>query len=690
MRRWALVIVAAFAAIPTPSLSWFDGLPIDRPLELLTFVLIVVLIASRRARRAAFHPLGAAGARAVALAAVAGATIKILLIAHGAQAGFIACYHGGITPASTRCDRSFDNPFDRFSATRIDPHIEFGGRDWRLGLLNSLRFNAIRRDDALLPPVPFSVEWTSVATSPSEQPLRLAYRGEASVAINGHVEAFPADYSTTGAFAAVTLPEGRHRVVIAYRFAPPNAPTAHPTITSAVMHLEAGTGVRWGTADRRDVVGGWAIDVLAVVVLGLLVAGIVAHAPRHAAMVGCVVGGALLVSVAPIPPFGRDKLLELLIIAGCLFWVWAEKAAIPLAIVALALLCVLRVGTGTGPAPGVADYRLRLDDGLMYESFAHTILDDRSPQGGENVFTVQIFFRYIRFAERMLFGEGDWLLVAAVLTALNVSYSWLARRVRRLAVGHGPTLLFLTATVLWMMNGASGSIEAPMSEYPTWMLVPVIGGLLFLGDGVKDWVVGGALIGLAALTRFNQLPAYAVLLLVFGLAPSAFRQPGWRDIASTVAVAAVLTFGLPLVHNYWYGHSLTILPTNRYSTEVIDLPLGSFFSTDHARVWALLLRKVEHLAHINADQASSWFVPLHLAQLGILFVAMSVWRGRLRLLPGHAWLFAAPAVALGIHLFYVVFVYYPRHIMFGYLLGGVVALVVIAEDGVIRGRPVER
>jgi hypothetical protein len=50
----------------------------------------------------------------------------------------------------------------------------------------------------------------------------------------------------------------------------------------------------------------------------------------------------------------------------------------------------------------------------------------------------------------------------------------------------------------------------------------------------------------------------------------------------------------------------------------------------------------------------------------------------------HGWLFVAPLAALAVHVFYVVHFYYPRHIVFGHLLGGCVVLVLLAEDGARR------
>jgi hypothetical protein len=687
MPWWAWALVALFAAIPTPTLALFDGLPVDRPLEFIVFVLLAALIASPTARDAAFGAFGAAGRRAIAGGAAAGIAVKLLLVVHGGHSGFIACYHGGIAPAAVVCDRSFDNPFDRFAATRVDPRIQFDGPGWRLGLLNALRFDALRRDDAYQPPVPFSVLWESVSTAPAAARVRLRYRGEAAIDVDGNVAAFPADYSPSGADRNVELPAGRHRVVTSYRFAPPEAPPSPVSITSALMRLDSPPAIRWGTASRLDLAGGWIVDLLALITCGTMIGGLARKSPRDAAEAAALVVVALLLSVAPIGAFGRDKAIELLIVAGCVMWIWRKRGATSLAALALAALCMLRVWSGTGPAPGTAEYRLQGNDGLTYESFAHDILDERSPQGGERVFSLQILFRYIRFAERMLFGEGDWLLLAAVLTAVNASYTWLGRRAALMASRYRATLLVVTAIMLWMMNGASGAIEAPMSEYPTWLLLPLSMGLLFLGRTRREWIAGAALMGLAALTRLNQLPAYVCLLFVFALAPAhAFSRPRWSDVLSCAAALCVVSLGLPMAHNYWYGHSLTWLPTNRYSTLVIDLPPAAFFSGNQRAVWTMFAWKMEHLTHLGAEYATSWFVPLHLLQLALLSVAIAAARGRVCVARGHAWLAAAPVVALGVHLFYVVHFYYPRHIMFGYLLGGVVALVWIAEDGLAVSR----
>ena len=104
-----------------------------------------------------------------------------------------------------------------------------------------------------------------------------------------------------------------------------------------------------------------------------------------------------------------------------------------------------------------------------------------------------------------------------------------------------------------------------------------------------------------------------------------------------------------------------------------------------ADVLSKLIFKLRYLTHIGTEGS---FAALRPIQLAFPLVAVALWRHRLRVVPGHQWLLAAPLAALGVHVFYVVDFYYPRHIVFGYLLAGLVTLVMLAEDGLLRGRSV--
>jgi len=180
-----------------------------------------------------------------------------------------------------------------------------------------------------------------------------------------------------------------------------------------------------------------------------------------------------------------------------------------------------------------------------------------------------------------------------------------------------------------------------------------------------------------------------MLLLVFAAARGgAIPRPSAGTAAACVALAAALIVVLPLAHNYYYGHALIVLPYNRYSHDVIDLPLASLLHLGSASVRQTLLLKVGQVLHIGV---STVFLPLHLLQAAFVATVIAMWRGILRPTPWHAALLLAPLLALAVHVVYVVHFYYPRHIVFGHLLAGVVILVLLAEDGANRrAEPADR
>ena len=677
----ALLAAAVFAVLPSASASRFNGLPVDNIPE---FVLLLALVAAG-ANAALRRALGSGGRTALAAAAACGIAAKATMIVSGAYAGFLACYHGGTSTSAGGCDPSFDNLWRRFAVTRVDSRLDFDGARWRLGILNDLRFDAERDDDGLLPPVPFRAEWTTVANAPAPDVITLSYTGRVAVVVDGVRAGSPASYGATAAVLRHDLPAGRHDVRIEYEFAPPRDARSPQAV--ARLHVSTRGEVRWGSLNARDALLTRAIDALGFTVLAILFAAIAASSASSVVVAGAVVASALLLVLVPGGAYLHDKIIEVVVIAACCAWVATGRPAIPAAFVALGVLCLIRTMAGVAPAPGASTYRLRLNDGLSYETFARDILVRASLRAGEDVFSIQQLFRYVRFLERALFGESEWLIVATAMTIFNAAYSWLARKARQLAPRRAPAIVAMLAVLLVVVNGLSGSVDAPMSEYPTWQLAPLICGLLFLGRTRLEWFAGAILVAVATLTRFNQLPAYAMLLVVFAAARGgAITRPGLGTAAACVMLAAALTVALPLAHNYYYGRALIVLPYNRYSHEVIDLPVTSLVHLGSPSVRHTLLLKVGQVLHVGV---ATVFLPLHLVQLAFVATAIALWRGTLRPTRWHAALLAAPLLALGVHLVYVVHFYYPRHIVFGHLLAGVVVLILLAEDGANRGIPVK-
>jgi len=502
-----LVLTACFFAIPTTSLASFDGLPFDTiPKFAVCFLLLTLFAPSVRRQAFASKRIAAA----VAIAATLGIGMKLVLVGRGAYQGFLACYQVGSTPTAT-CDRSFDNIFGQHGVTRVDETIDFDGTRWRLGAVNSRRFDAQRRDH-VTPPVQFAARWTSVAVVPSQSRLSVTYTGSGRIQVDDVASELPASSGGAPRSAEVSLAAGTHRVVVEYRFIP-TAADVHGR--GAVLTLASADGVRWGVATSIDRALGVAIDASALAVVLLLVFAIGRADPRSLLTALLAIAAAGVFVLVPLSPRVHDKGLELFLIAGCVSWIWRSRPATSIAIVTLAVICVFRVGWGVGPRPATTEYRLVSDDMLTYESEARDMLQRGSLRAGEDVYYMQILFRYIRFVERALFGESELFIVAAALAALNITYSWLARRVRTIAPQHTLVVLALSVLLLWIVNGLFGAVTAPLSEYPTWILIPVSVGLLFLTESALAWNIAAALMAVGTLDRFNQAPAYAVLIAVF-------------------------------------------------------------------------------------------------------------------------------------------------------------------------------
>ena len=134
MASWVLALLGAALLLPSSNLQTFDGLPLSTFPEFALLGLFVPLVASRGLRRlyARFvrrlGPLVARGGL-VAVMLVLGA--KLMLLASGSHTGFVACYRTPLAPPpGGECERSFENPFVRFGATRIDRYVDFRPDTW--------------------------------------------------------------------------------------------------------------------------------------------------------------------------------------------------------------------------------------------------------------------------------------------------------------------------------------------------------------------------------------------------------------------------------------------------------------------------------------------------------------------------------------------------------------------------------
>jgi len=342
------------------------------------------------------------------------------------------------------------------------------------------------------------------------------------------------------------------------------------------------------------------------------------------------------------------------------------------------------------PRLGTVVYRRAGEDWLTYESHARAILESRSLEGGESVFYMQPLFRYIRFAEHLLFGDGDPLINVLAATALYWSILWAASSLigmRR--IGRARATLAAIAAALMLALAASHvvglMIEFSLSEHATWILTAA-GCALLASSRSPRWAAGAALIGAALITRPNQAPALLAIAVAF-LAPALRR----RERPALVAAAALAVVCLlPLAHNLYYGGRAVLFTTTAGSPATLGIPVSTLArAMTDAAARAQIAHELRGLLFLppwrssfGHDEVRFLLYGLQAAWIAALFLASR------RSVPANLQLLAVvPALYLGVHLVYAVGNYYPRHIIAGHFAMGLVATTIAARVPETRRGP---
>jgi len=352
----------------------------------------------------------------------------------------------------------------------------------------------------------------------------------------------------------------------------------------------------------------------------------------------------------------------------------------------LAYVVLLLVGTwaafGNYPRFDAVVFRNRGEDWLTYESMARTILETWSLQGGEPVFYIQPLFRYVRFAQHLLLGDGDPLIDLFGWIALQWSILWAASTLLPAeGLGRSRTVLFAAAAALTLALAGSTlvvqMIGLSLSEHATWIFTAAAFALLGRRSGPR-WVAGGAFLGAALITRPNQAPAVAAIAAVF-LVPALWRR-------SRPAMLAAAVFGvvclLPLAHNLYYGGRPVLFTTTADSPATLGMPIGTLARvTSDATVRAGLTQTVRGLLFLPPWRSSFGKDEVRF----VLYALLAVWVASLclafrRSVPARVRVLAlVPALYLGVHVFYAVGNYYPRHILAAYFAMGLVTMTIAAQ-----------
>jgi hypothetical protein len=693
LKRSSILLLLWIAILTTPAaVTWFDGLPFNSLPEAFALAVLLPLVLSAANRRLLGRIIAKSSWVSMALIGTVlfAASLKAIL-ATARPAGFAACYESTLTPPPAgRCERSFDNPFFRFDATRIDRVIDFGPANWDLSFVNSVRFNFypwlpdLRRADRL----PFRVAWRGVIES-GQRDAMATYVGEGIIGIDAAKIDLPPSYDSDRT-VGFTLPPGRHVVRIYYTFDDRSRTLERrplgPYATFRLMATGADGKVEGPLATGHPPT--W-LRATAVVLDVLVLGGSMALAAYYVLLFRFQVRPVAIIACTFAAAWLGVRAFGLSVQTGATLVTWSLLAAVlrrnRSTNLLLAYVVLLLVGTwaalGNYPRLNAVAYRTRGDDWLTYESMARTILETWSLQGGEQVFYVQPLFRYVRFVEHLLLGDGDPLIDLFGWTALQWSILWAASTLLPAkGIGRPRTVLFAVASALTLALAGSAvvgeMIRLSLSEHVTWIFIAMAFALLS-SRSVPRWVAGGAFLGAAVVTRPNQAPALLAIAAVF-LVPALWRRSRPAMLAGAVFCAVCL---LPLAHNLYYGRRLVIFTTTADSPATLGMSIGTLARiTSDATARAELMRTVRGLLFLPPWRSSTGE-----DDLSVLYALLAVWVAGLclavrRSVPARSRVLAVvPALYLGVHLFYAVGSYYPRHILAAYFAMGLVTMTIAAQ-----------
>ena len=662
-----LMLLVGLFALPSVNYLMFSGLPFDSLPQYIVLLAVMPLLLWPWLRRRWCAAIGAWPKRWRVIAvtgAVTGLLIKGVLAFSGTYDGFPACYRAISAPPQAACEASYSNPFKRLGVTRVDRVIDFGPTDWSLSFVNDgARFNYYRWRVGTIPRerLPFSATWRGQISHHSAPALAVTYLGEGEIWFGRDSHRLAPSYDGT-ATVVVPVPDGARTLAVLYRFDDRAriggtgrswVDESYAPIAAFSLGVEHGGFVR---EFRARPAAGW--GMLAAVVDGFVIAGV-------ALLVWFYSATALSTWRTPAGGF----LFVYGVAAGALL---AHEATL-----AASLRAVRLRGGGS--------------DFLTYEGFARTILETWSLRGGEDVFYYQPFFRYIRFLEHMVLGDGDVLIsaFARTLAIVGVVAFVIAFRANTtpLRVLQGLSVGFL----VWFLNSESVAslFRDGVSEYPAWILVPISLVWLFR-DRINSPVCTAMVCGIALITRFDVAPG---LLAWIGAAV-------WQCLDRSRAIAmvgVVLTTVaiLPAAHNLYYGRTLGFTAANADSSGTLIMPPSAYWAAIRGRDVvapseatrsgvpndarsrvAFWLDRMFHGPATNAEPAGAGG-ELRIAARGlqILWIVAVVLAVR-EPSPNRLVMIASPALLLAPQLFYNIDSYYPRHIVMGYLAMGLAAVYV--------------
>jgi len=694
--------------IPSGNLQQFNGLPLSRWTEFLGLALLLPFLFSQSLRQKAAD-LFSKVRFSLPLFFSAGVIVlflKVSLLVFSPQDGFIGCYYSpaawapsypGVGP-TPGCERSYEDLFQRSRATRVDRTISYDPDSWNLTFLNSLRYDYPASDTASIPRsrIPITAWWTGYVATEQAGRVIVRYAGEGHLTIGSQVTILSPSYDRVNEIS-LDLPAGKQNFLLEYSFddgsragQTEDSLGPGPQIRVVLAGSSGEQPLRVMPPSLPWTVAAGGADILFVLLLLVPLISLLAGLWREKWVVLIFAVFLLVCYFLPL----SQRVREMGMNAGLVgFWLWhcLRKPVRPLAVYSILLSIGLANTLLFLPTPSRVVLRSAQDDPLNYESQAYSILSSGSLEGGEKVFVYQPMFRYIKFGEHALFGDGMTFPAAVQLTVFLGGAFFLGEKVLRKGVTRpGRFVVAAIVSAILFLGGyyVSIVIRAGLSEYTTWSLLLWALPLLYLDETAVSCMLGLAALAFSFTVRTNQLPA--ILWMSFWALNALRKKDKRAAVLGSILIAGI--FLLPLAHNLYYGHEFVVATTS--GNLAINLPVPpstwlAFFRGDAAAAAAIAGQLKQMF--LLADVALSTRLTLGtMAVLLIVWLAVAGFAVLRRRISEWA-LLAVPVFYLAPHFFFAVIIYYPRLIFIAYLAMGAVVAIWLARDsssGATRTGPI--
>jgi hypothetical protein len=202
---------------------------------------------------------------------------------------------------------------------------------------------------------------------------------------------------------------------------------------------------------------------------------------------------------------------------------------------------------------------------------------------------------------------------------------------------------------------------------------------------VSQLAVVSAILGVSLVLRGNHVLAVAVILLILVVRAHRRSLPFGRSAAAALVPMGLITFLVPL-HNYVYGgvwqfaqsspnvspDDLVPLPPNRVAEIFSDPQVAQILQWQIAGVFVV----PSWWPEADAPFSAFFIALIRLAQLGIVVALVAGIVHRFKGPWASTLLTIVPLAYLIPHIFVLVYVYYPRHVVAGYLAAWLVLLAI--------------